>query len=459
MASLAGFSEIRLPAIIGDHMVLQQQSEVQLWGWCAPGEKISIKVDWDTAIYRTTGNSSAKWTLKIRTGTAGGPYNVTITGNNTIQLRDIMVGEVWVCSGQSNMEWHYNLGLKQYTSEMNNATNKSIRFFHIPRLTADFPQEDTKARWVVCDPANVKNFSLVGYYFGKSIHENLNVPVGLINASWGGTPAEAWTPGEIVENDPVLKKAAAALKPSNGWPVIPAATYNAMIYPLTNYNIAGTIWYQGESNTGTWQTYHSLFSAMIESWRKVWRKNFPFYYVQIAPFNYGNSNVGALLREAQTKTLATAKTGMIVITDLVDNVNDIHPQMKKEVGERLANYALADHYGKGGTIYKSPVYKSMKIEKDRIRIFFDNADDGLMVKGGGTPTEFYIAGEDKNFVLAQAKIEKNTVILLSKLVNKPVAVRFGFSNSAIPNLFNKEGFPANLFRTDDWQVDTDAVKK
>lgn len=440
-------------------MVLQQHSEVTFWGWCAPGEKITIKVDWDTAGYKTTGTSGAKWVIKIRTGAAGGPYKINITGNNSIQLKDVMIGEVWLCSGQSNMEMHYNWGLKQYTGDMNNATNNSIRFFHIPKLTADHPQEDTKARWVVCNPDDVKNFSLVGYYFGRSIHENLNVPVGLINASWGGTPAEAWTPKEIVENEAVLKKAAAALKPSNGWPVIPASAYNAMIYPLTNYNIAGTIWYQGESNTGTSQTYHPLFTSMIESWRKIWQKDFPFYYVQIAPYTYGNNNVGPLLREAQTKTLASNKTGMIVITDLVDNVNDIHPQMKKEVGERLAKYALADNYGIGGTIYKSPMYKGMKIEKEKIRIFFDNADNGLMVKVGGTPTEFYIAGEDRNFVPAQAKVEKNSVIVSSKLVKNPVAVRFGFNNISIPNLFNKEGLPANLFRTDDWPVNTDAVKK
>lgn len=453
------FSEIRLPAIIGDHMVLQQQSEVKLWGWCDPEEKITIKVDWDTTTYKTTGGSNAKWSLKVRTGAAGGPYNILIEGRNSIQLKDVMIGEVWVCSGQSNMEMNYNWGLKQYTEDVNNATNKSIRFFHIPKLTADYPQEDTKATWVVCNPEDVKPFSLVGYFFGKSLQENLNIPLGLINTSWGGTPAEAWTPKEVVENDPVLKNAATLLPLSRGWPIIPSSTYNAMIYPIINYPVAGAIWYQGEGNTAASKTYQSIFTAMINSWRRSWQKDLPFYYVQIAPFTYGNNNVGALIREAQTKTLSLPKTGMIVITDLVDDIKDIHPQRKKEVGLRLADYVLADNYGKSKGIYKSPMYKSMNIEKDKIRIFFDNADKGFIVKDGHVPTEFYISGEDKIFVPAKAKIEKNTVVVSNKLVKHPVAVRFTFSNSTIPNLFSKEGLPVNLFRTDDWPVDTDQVKK
>ncbi len=457
--NLIAFSEIRLPAIIGDHMVLQQKRDVKLWGWCDPGEKITIKVDWDTTTYKTTGGSNAKWSLNVRTVAAGGPYKILIGGRNSIQLQDVMIGEVWVCSGQSNMEMNYNWGLKQYTSDVNNAANKSIRFFHIPKLTADFPQDDIKGKWVVCNPEDVKSFSLVGYFFGKKLQENLNAPVGLINTSWGGTPAEAWTPIEIIEKDSILKNAATLLKPSSGWPVIPASTYNAMIHPLTNYNIAGAIWYQGESNTGTAKTYHLLLTSMIGSWRKMWQNEFPFYYVQIAPFTYGDNIVGPLLREAQTKTLTYPKTGMVVITDLVSDIKDIHPQQKKEVGERLADYALADNYGKTIAPYKSPVYKSMKIEKDKIRIFFDNAENGLMVKGGSTPAEFYIAGEDSNFLPADARIEKNTVVVSSKLIKNPVAVRFEFSNASISNLFSKEGLPVNLFRTDDWLVNTEPVKK
>jgi sialate O-acetylesterase len=458
VVSFSGFATVRLPAIIGSHMVLQQQSEVKIWGWCEPGEKISIKVSWDTTTYRATGNSNAKWSLNIKTGAAGGPYKISIAGHNTIELDDVMLGEVWVCSGQSNMEMSYNWGLKQYTDEMNNASNNSMRLFHIPRLTADHPQDDTKGKWVVCNPEDAKNFSSIGYFFGKHINEALNVPVGLVNASWGGTPAEVWTPKEVVDNNVSLKAAADSLKPASGWPIRQGLTYNAMISPIANYNIAGAIWYQGETNTGTSYTYQQLFTSMIGAWRKAWNKQFPFYYVQLAPYTYGNNNIGALLREAQTKSLSCPKTGMVVTSDLVDNINDIHPKLKKEVGLRLANLALADTYGKAISGYNSPVYKSMKIENDKILIYFNNVEDGLVIKGSAS-TEFYIAGDDKNFVPAQAKISGNTVIVSNKSVKNPVAVRFAFSNTAMPNLYSKAGLPVNLFRTDDWPVSTEAIKK
>ncbi|HYH15409.1 MAG TPA: sialate O-acetylesterase, partial [Flavisolibacter sp.] len=271
---------------------------------------------------------------------------------------------------------------------------------------------------------------------------------GLINCSWGGTPAEVWTPAPIVNRDSVLIRAARKLNPSNGWPIIPGATYNAMIHPLTNYKIKGAIWYQGESNVGQ-SSYQTLFTAMINSWREQWQNEFPFYFVQIAPYaGYGTDNISAaLLRESQTKVLSLSKTGMVVTSDLVDDINDIHPKMKKEVGLRLANYALADTYTQPVSAFKSPVFKSMKVEKDKIRIYFENADKGLVAKGG-KPIGFSIAAEDKIFKPAQAKIEGNSIVVWNKEVKAPVAVRFGFSNAAMPNVFSKEGLPVNLFRTD-----------
>ena len=246
------------------------------------------------------------------------------------------------------------------------------------------------------------------------------------------------------------------LPPHNGWPVTPGYAFNAMINPLSSFKIAGAIWYQGESNSGNANNYQMLFTSMIGAWRRAWHNEFPFYYVQIAPYaGYGNKNVSPLLRLAQTASLSYPKTGMVVIHDLVDNINDIHPKMKKEVGIRLANLALADNYGFSNIAYKSPAYKSMKVEKNKVRIYFDNAPNGLMAKGG-EPTDFMIAGNDKIFVPAVAKIEGNTIVLSSNQVPNPVAVRFGFSNSAMPNLFSKEGLPADIFRTDDWPVDTSA---
>jgi sialate O-acetylesterase len=441
------WADVRLPAIIGTHMVLQQNTDVKLWGWSDVGENITVKVGWDTTTYTTKGDANAKWSLSLKTPTAGGPYTITIKGYNTLQLEDVMIGEVWLGSGQSNMEMNVNWGLP-YEEEVKQATNQRIRFFYIPRTSAIYPQEDVKARWVVCTPEEMKRFSAVQYFFGKQLQEQVKAPVGLINASWGGTPAEVWTPAPIVTMDSVLAPAARKLTPSDGWPITPGASYNAMIHPLVNYKIRGAIWYQGESNVGQ-SSYQSLFTTMISAWRNLWQQEFPFYFVQIAPYaGYGSESISAaLLREAQTKTLSMARTGMVVTSDLVDDIKDIHPKMKKEVGLRLANYALADTYAQAISGYKSPLYKSMKIEKDKIRIYFDNADNGLIAKGG-TPTGFFIAGADKQFVPAQAKIDGNTIIVWSKAVKSPTAVRFGFTNDAMPNVFSKEGLPVNLFRTD-----------
>jgi sialate O-acetylesterase len=354
---------------------------------------------------------------------------------------------------------HAGYGLKQSVDEMPNANNPNIRLFQVRRTTALYPQDDLRGGWVVCNPQDMQRFSAVGYFFGKELQQQLKVPVGLINASWGGTPAEVWTPSDVVRADTILKEAASKQKQSSGWPVLPGYTYNAMIAPLIQFPIAGAIWYQGESNVGTWSGYQELLTSLIGSWRTAWQRNFPFYFVQIAPFaKYGNQNVGALLREAQTRVLSYPNTGMVVTSDLVNNVNDIHPQLKKEVALRLANYALATTYGKTGISYKSPLYKSMKIEKDKIRIYFDNAEQGLISKDGAA-TEFYIAGGDQQFLPAQARIDGNTVVVWNATLKNPVAVRFGFSNAAMPNLFGKDGLPVNLFRTDDWSVDTSAVTK
>ena len=450
-------SELKLPAIIGDHMVLQQKSEVKIWGWCSPAEKITVKTSWDTITYHATGESSAKWNLKIKTPVAGGPYKITI--NEATVLDDVMIGEVWLCSGQSNMELNGDGGLKQAIDEAPNAINKNIRFFYIPRTTSDFPQENCEGSWKVCTPEEMKHFSATGYFFGKQLQQTLNIPVGLINSNWGGTPAEVWTPKQLVENDPELKAAFEKLTPAAWWPIMPGYTFNTMINPITNFEISGAIWYQGESNVGTWSTYKKLMDTMIGSWRKAWNKDFPFYFVQIAPFSgYGNNISGALLRESQTSCLSIPKTGMVVITDLVEDLSNIHPINKIDVAARLANLALSDLYGKTGLNNKFPVYKSMKNEKDKIRISFENAENGLVSKGK-IISEIYIAGEDRQFQPALAKIDGNSLIVWNKSIKAPVAVRFGFSNTAIPNLFSKEGLPVNLFRTDTWEVNTTTVKK
>ncbi|MCX6228123.1 MAG: sialate O-acetylesterase [Bacteroidia bacterium] len=452
-----GAAQVRLPAIIGSHMVLQQKSEVKIWGWSSPDEKITIKTSWDTTTYKGSSSSPTRWMSKIKTPTAGGPYTITING--TTILEDVMIGENWLCGGQSNMEWSGDQNLKQCLDEMPNATNQKIRFFYVPKSTSDTPQDNCNGSWKVCSPEEMKHFSAVGYFFGKQLQQDLNIPIGLINCNWGGTSAEVWTPKELVENDPILIEASKKIGPLPWWPNLPGEAYNAMISPIKNFEIAGAIWYQGESNSGTASTYKALIEKMVGAWRKDFQKEIPFYYVQIAPFSgYGNYNVDALLREAQTTCLSIPKTGMVVISDLVTDLKNIHPTNKIDVSNRLAKLALSETYGRTGVAYKSPLYKSMQVEKQKIRILFDNAANGLIAKDK-VITELYIAGEDKVFHPALGKIEKNTLVVWNKTIKNPVAVRFGFSNDAIPNLFSSEGLPVNIFRTDNWSVDTSKIKK
>ncbi|MBX3242346.1 MAG: sialate O-acetylesterase [Chitinophagaceae bacterium] len=450
------FAEIRLPSVFSDNMVLQQQSAVAVWGWSSPGEKIYITNSWNNTVDSTQSTGNAKWRLTINTPAAGGPYTLTIKGSNTIVLKNVLIGEVWVCSGQSNMQWSSLNGIPEIDAELPVATNANIRFFQIPQTTADHPQENCPGTWKECNAGSLKNFSAVAYFFGKKLQRDLNIPIGLINTSWGGTPAEVWAPEESVEKDDELKEAAKKVTKSNWWPVFAGSTYNAMIYPITSFNIAGAIWYQGESNTANADTYDRLMRTMIGSWRKAWKKDIPFYYVQIAPFRYGNRHIGALVREAQTKTLDYPGTGMVVISDLVEDVKDIHPRQKRGVGERLAGWALAETYAKPAGSYKSPVYKSFDVDKNKITVHFDNAVEGLILKAGDKKaTEFYIAGEDKIFVPADVKITGDKVVVSSKQVKNPVAVRFSFSNTGIGNIFSKAGLPVNPFRTDNWEVATD----
>ena len=454
----SAYANVRLPSIIGSHMVLQQKSSVKLWGWCSASEKIVITTSWDTTKYETYGNNGARWMTEIKTPSAGGPYTIWIKGNNEIMLEDVMIGEVWVCSGQSNMEWSGTQKLPQSIDEAPNARNNKIRLFYVSKSTSKFPQENLDGKWVVCSPEEMYKFSAIGYFFGKNLNQKMNVPIGLINSNWGGTPAETWAPEYVIDNDKIIKKGSEQLSASTGWPHKTALAYNAMIYPITNYSIAGAIWYQGESNVRTYYAYEKLFTGMIDSWRQQWNKNFPFYFVQIAPFAYGFKNVGALLRETQTKSARHPNTGMVVISDLVPDTTNIHPTVKIEVAKRLSDLALNSAYGFTDIACQSPVYSTHAIEKDKIKIQFSNAGNGLMVKGDKI-SSFEIAGEDKVFVAAQAKISGNSVIVSNKNIKIPVAVRFAFNNTATPNLFNKEGLPVNLFRTDDWEMDTNAIKK
>ncbi len=446
------FADVRLPAVIGNNMVLQQNSLVNLWGWSDVAEKIFITTSWNNKTDSTVATRDAKWSIKIQTPAAGGPYSITIKSSNTITLTNVMIGEVWVCSGQSNMEFHhFYQGSKDIEPELKNPHNNNIHLFLIPRTTAQYPQEDCHAQWTVADSTTLKLFSEVAYFFAKKLNNNLNVPIGLIESSWGGTPAEVWTPEEAINSDVDLKESAHKLEPYKWWPFFSGYAYNGMIAPLINYNIAGAIWYQGEGNTSNANTYAQLLKTMIKSWRAAWRNDFPFYYVQIAPFTYDNNYNGAIIREQQQKVLALANTGMVVTTDITADTTNIHPPDKLDVGNRLANIALAETYHQNITGYKSPLYKNMSVNNNKVVINFTDADKGLMVKGDHI-SQLYIAGKDSIFYLADAKIENNILVVSSTNVDTPIAVRYEFSNAAVGNLFSKDGLPVAPFRTDDWNV-------
>lgn len=445
-----GFGKIVLSTVFSDNMVLQQNSEVAIWGWGMPGEKIKIVAGWnskDTVV--AVPDNNAKFQVNLKTIQAGGPYTVKLIGTSKITLKNVMLGEVWLCSGQSNMEWNVDHGITNGEQEAANATNKDIRIFHVQKIGADVPQQNCQGTWKVCSPETMRESSALGYFFAREIQEKLNVPVGIIISAWGGTPIEVWMEINSIIQNPELDKNKINW-PDASRPDESGKLYNSMINPLIPYGIAGAIWYQGESNTMNSSAYASMMKTMIEGWRKDFKKDFPFYFVQIAPFDYWKDADARLLREQQeiaSKTIPN--TGMVVISDLVDDVKDIHPKNKQDVGIRLANYALVEIYKKEIGAYKSPMYQTMQFEKSKVRLTFSNVPTGLK-STGKTPEKFLIAGEDHNFVSATAKIDGKTILLSSKMVKNPVAVRYCFDNASLPDVFSTEGLPLAAFRTDNW---------
>ena len=444
------FAKIILPSVFADHMVLQQNSKVAIWGWSDPGETVKIVTSWNSKdTVKVKADNSSAWKTTIKTIGAGGPYSIRILGSSNVELKNVMLGEVWICSGQSNMEMSVNWKLINGEEDAAKANNPNIRIFHVQKIGAEYPQQTCNATWTVCTPETMRATSAVGYFFARELQQKLNVPVGIIVSAWGGTPAEVWIEKSRIENNATLNNHKYNEK-FDWWPGTPGVLYNSMIAPVIPYGIAGAIWYQGESNCGNYQTYSSLMKTLIENWRSDFKKDFPLYLVQIAPYNYGNNGTSEYLREQQeivTKTVPN--TGMVVISDLVDNIKDIHPKNKMDVGKRLANYALAETYKQNVGAYKSPAFQSMQFEKDKVRLAFSNVVTGLK-STGKTPVQFLIAGDDKKFIPATAKIEGSTIILSSKLVKTPVAVRFCFDDNSMPDVFSAEGLPLAPFRTDKW---------
>lgn len=644
-------AQVKLPSVICDHMVLQRNMEVPLWGWAFPGEKVQISGSWGEQSAEVETGAFGRWQTKIKTPDAGGPYTLTVKGKNEITLNDILVGEVWICSGQSNMEMPIGteigfIGIYDFEKEAKEANYEKIRFFNVERACEDAPQGDCQGTWQACTPDSVWGFSAVAYYFGRKLHMELGVPVGLIASNWGGTPAESWTSEEAIkiygEFDEGLERMRISREnplrlekdyhnaleqwwrdledvdqgsgdgETSGWmranlghgawstmtlpgkwedsevgefdglvwfrkdieileawagkelvlelgpiddmdvawfnghkvggietighwrsdrayivpsslvkagnniialrvldtggpgglcgtpekmlirlagndesdtislagewryrcsadlselstpfPVstkidshTPGSLYNGMIAPLIPFGMRGAIWYQGESNRLRAHQYRSLFPHMIQDWRNRWGQgDFPFYFVQIAPFDYDydyevENTAAAELREAQFMTLSVKNTGMAVTLDIGDN-RDIHPRNKKDVGLRLARWALAKTYGKKGLVCSGPLYRNMVKEKGRIRLFFDYTGSGLKALNGELG-RFHVAGIDRVFHPARAVIDKETVLVSSDKVDQPMAVRYAWCDMAEASLFNEEGLPASPFRTDDW---------
>lgn len=443
-------SELVLPALFSDHMVLQQNTYVSVWGWYKSGGKVTVRGSWMDNAVSAKGDENKKWITKIPTPSAGGPYTLMIKGGQSVVLNSVMIGEVWLCSGQSNMEmpltgWE-NQPILNSDTAIASANLPNIRFFQVERAESAVPLDDCVGQWTACTPATAAEFSAVGFFFGRELSQKLNVPIGLIHSSWGGTPSEAWTRSEALKNFPEFSEGTETFEDRETYQY-PSVLYNGMIHPLIPYTVKGVIWYQGESNTRDPEQYAKIFPTMIRDWRKLWDiGNFPFYFVQIAPFTYEKNRDAPGLRQAQLDTLQVRNTGMVVTMDIGD-LKTIHPANKEEVGKRLALWALAKNYGFDSLVYSGPIYRDKIVEGRHMRILFDSVGSGLTARGGRL-RHFEIAGADRKFVPGQAYFTGDTVIVSSSRVRHPVYVRYLWGDKEQPSLFNKEGLPASPFRTD-----------
>ncbi len=486
---------VMLPSIFSSNMVLQRNAPIPVWGKAALGEKITVSFNGQEV--QSTAGEDSLWRVSLSATHEGGPYTMTIAGNDTVVLTNVLVGVVWICSGQSNMEFTLAKSIDA-DKDIPQAKYPNIRLFLIKKKIADVPQFTCEAEWEECTSKSVKNFSAVAYYFGRRLHEVLNVPIGLVQPTWGGTPAECWTSREVLESSselvaildkwredleryPEAKKeydaklpqvmveweAAAAKaraagqadppRPQEprgpGTRNTPSGQFNAMIAPIIPFAMKGVIWYQGEANAARAYQYRTLFPAMITDWRQRWGQgDFPFYFVQLPNLKRGpepSTSGWAELREAQLMTLSLPNTGMAVTIDVGDSTN-LHPTNKKLVGLRLARIAEALLYGKGNEEYSGPIYKSMKIEGANVRLQFDHVGGGLVAGENALLSGFTIAGADKQFYSAEAKIEGDEIIVSNSNVSSPVSVRYAWADNPHCNLYNKAGLPASPFRTDDW---------
>jgi len=489
-------ADIRLPALFTDHMVLQQGQKNRVWGWADPGEDVIVTIAGQKQTAKA--DDKGKWLVTLDALAVGGPHTLSLTGKNKLAVGDVLVGEVWICSGQSNMEWE----VKQSNDadlEVKTAKFPKIRFISVPRFGTQEPQDNFEGSWKVCAPNTVGILSAVGYYFGRQLHQTLDVPIGLIDDAWGGSACEAWIRRDILAKDekykplmdywagietaladpnrPQDKGAKGALNPGMlTGNARPGNIYNGVLKPTIGYGIKGAIWYQGETNAGRAYQYRDLFPLMIQSWRDEWQQgDFSFYWVQLADFQAQKDQPAdsswAELREAQTLTMDKLKnTGEAVIIDVGEG-RDIHPRNKQTVGLRLARWALARDYGLSDLAHQSPRYKSLEKQGNKLVLTFDHVGEGFYAFDANKPAGFAIAGSDQKFVWADAELQgKDKIVLSSKDVAEPVAARYAWADNPVCNVYSSEKvegpnsnaryslLPLTPFRTDDWKGST-AEKK
>lgn len=453
-------ARVKLPSLFTNNMVLQQKSDVAIWGWAQEAANVSVVTSWDNKHYNTKTDSKGNWKLKVNTPAAGGPYNITISDGSAVVLKNVLIGEVWLCSGQSNME----MPMKGYNGQpvlgsnmaILKSKNKNIRLFTVAHSGKTEPQQDVAGTWEEASPETVANFSATGYYFARLLNETLGVPIGMINTSFGGSSIETWmTPSSLQPFDNVkIPKKGESISLYRS----PAVLYNGMLAPIAGYGIKGSLWYQGEGNYDKPDEYEKLFPAMVKEWRSLWNiGDFPFYYAQIAPYNYTIFTPGnwatkynsAYLRDAQRKALQTIpNSGMAVLLDIGEE-NLIHPANKEAGGTRLAYLALAKTYGLKGFGAASPSVDSITVKGSTAILTFKDAANGL-TSFGKPISHFEIAGFDKKFYPAKAAINKAVVSVSAPEVKEPVAVRYAFKDFVVGDLFSTEGLPVSSFRTDDW---------
>ena len=448
------FGKISLPSIIENNMVLQQQSQVPLWGKSRSNRLVSLTTSWNNKVYKARSLSNGSWKVFIQTPVAGGPYTITISDGEKLVLSNILIGEVWVCSGQSNMEismlGYGNQPILNSNDILAHSDNSQLRLFHVQRAVSNTPLDDCQGSWQISTPESAADFSAVGFQFAQAMQKILKVPVGIIETSWGGTPIEAWMNKESLSAFPDIKTPVEndAAKADR---LRPTCLFNGMVAPIAGFGIKGFIWYQGETNVPHPFVYDRLMKSMVDEWRKLWaRDTLPFYYVQIAPWVYrSNRDSVAILRERQQKAQTEIPhSGMVVSIDKGSEFT-IHPPDKTAIANRLLYWALGDTYQKNGIAYRSPLYKGMSIKGDTITITFFNTPHGFT--SFDQPIKaFEIAGKDRVFHPANASIYKNSIRVTGGDVTAPTAVRYAFKDWVTGNLYNTEGLPVAPFRTDDW---------